>query len=275
MILNIEKYKSRIVVKGFQQTEGVDYQAIFAPVSRHSTVRIVLSIAAVLDLEIQQVDVNSAFLNGKLKEETYMKFPPGYEIAGHVALLKQALYGLKQAAREWYPQLKGALIGLEYTVADGDPSLYLRGSGRDITLLLVYVDDVLIVVNKRAVDAAKAEFMNLFSSRDLGDVSYFLGFQVLRDRSAKTMWIGQTKLIHETLQRHQLDNTNPTVLPMDAGLKMQSCKDDVDAVTDKPYREVVGSLLYLASCTRPDIAYVVGVLSRFVSKPSTEHWAVA
>lgn len=272
---NTEKYKSRIVVKGFQQTAGIDYEAIFAPVSRHATVRIVLAIATVMDLEVQQVDVNSAFLNGKLKEETYMKFPPGYEIPGQVFLLKQALYGLKQAAREWYLELKGTLLSLGYTVADADPSLYIRGNGCELTLLLVYVDDVLIVGNKCSVDAAKNEFMGKYSSRDLGDVSYFLGFQVVRNRSAKTMWIGQSKLIIDTLQRYQLDTTNPTVLPMDAGLKMRSCTDDVDTATDKPYREVVGSLLYLASCTRPDIAYVVGVLSRFVAKPSNEHWAVA
>jgi hypothetical protein len=123
--------------------------------------------------------------------------------------------------------------------------------------------------------AAKAQMMNAFASHDMGEVSYFLGFEIVRDRSAKTVWIGQTKLTEDTLLRYAFDNSNPTVLPMDAGLKLHSCQNDDECVTDQPYREVVGSLLYLASCTRPDIAFVVGVLSRFVSKPTHEHWAVA
>jgi Reverse transcriptase (RNA-dependent DNA polymerase) len=272
---NIEKYKSRVVVKGYQQAPGVDYEEIFAPVSRHTTVRVLLAMAAVHNLEVQQLDVKTAFLNGELKEETYMKLPPGYESPGQVCLLKRALYGLKQAARAWYLQLKGSLINLGYTVSNADPSLYLRGLGNDPIFLLIYVDDMLLIGNLSTVKAAKTELMDIYPCRDLGDASYFLGFEIVRDRSAKTLWIGQTKLVNDTLHRHQFEEANATILPMDAGLKLQRYRDGDEIATDQPYREIVGSLLYIANCTRPDIAFPVGVLSRFVSQPTTAHWAAA
>jgi hypothetical protein len=252
---NIDKYKSRVVVKGFQQKAGVDYDEIFAPVSRHATVRVILSMAAVYELDVHQMDVKTAFLHGELTEVAYMRLPPGYQDDGRVCLLKKALYGLKQAARAWYLKLKGTLLKFGYKVATADPSLYLRGNGNGMVVLLVYVDDILLMGSTDNVLTAKGELMDAYSSHDLGEVSYFLGFEIVRDRSAKTVWIGQTKLIRDTLRRYALDNSNPTVLPMDAGLKLRSSQNDEECVTDQPYREVVGSLLYLASCTRPDIAF--------------------
>lgn len=272
---NVEKYKSRLVVKGFQQTAGTDYEEIFAPVSRHATVRTLLAHCAVLDLEILQLDVKTAFLHGRLDEELYMKMPPGYDNDGEVCRLHRSLYGLKQAARAWFLRLKQDLIDLGYRVSSADPALYIRGTGVDRVLLLVYVDDVLIMGQLLAASAAKTEFMSAYECRDMGDVHYFLGIEVVRDRTTRTLWIGQRKLLMDFLSHYNLAEANAVSLPMDAGAKLHKCASDAERAVDKPYREAIGKLLYAANCSRPDIIYVVGKLAQFVSDPSLEHFSIA
>ena len=112
----IEKYKARLVAQGFSQVEGIDYNETFAPVTKFNSIRLLLALSARYDWEIHQMDVKSAFLNGELNEEIYMRVPPGYKAApGTVWRLKKALYGLKQASREWYKKLSSELSSLGFT----------------------------------------------------------------------------------------------------------------------------------------------------------------
>jgi transposase InsO family protein len=274
---NIDKYKARLVAKGFRQVAGKDFDEVYAPVSRYATLRMFLAMVAMHDLELHQLDVKTAFLNGDLQEELYMAPPPGYEHScdGKVWRLHKAIYGLKQAARAWHLKLKAALVKAGFAVSQADPSLFVLTHGGALTYLLVYVDDALIAGNHDQVNIVKDIFRSQFDVHELGEAVYFLGFQIARDRKNKELWVGQTKFARETLERFGMKDCKSKLLPFDVNVKLSKFGEDVLDVSVYPYMELVGTLLYLVGCTRPDLAYVVGVLSRFMSQPRVEHWQVA
>lgn len=161
----IERYKSRLCAKGCAQRNGIDYGEVFAPVTRHTTIRTLLALTAAHDLEIAHLDVKTAFLHGNLEEEIYMVQPKGYEIggAGMVCKLVKGLYGLKQAPRCWHAKLKGALEAHNFRMSHADPSLFVLDLPDDTVYLLVYVEDLLIAARKLAsVDLAKNVLMKEF-----------------------------------------------------------------------------------------------------------------
>jgi hypothetical protein len=125
---NINRFKARLVIKGFKQKKGVDYEEVFAPVSRHVTLRSLLAVAAARDLEVDQLDIKTAFLNGDLEEEIWMEQPELYETGGKqlACRLKKLLYGLKQAPRAWYLKLTSEMRGLGFKPSDADPALFIR-----------------------------------------------------------------------------------------------------------------------------------------------------
>ena len=145
---NIERHKARLVVKGFHQREGIDYDEVFAPVSKYSTLRTVLAIAADLDLEIHQLDIKTAFLNGKLDEDVYIQQPPGYNYDNPdlACKLNKALYGLKQASRAWHRTLKTEIESMGFKESTADPGLFIKPSSPP-AYLLIYVDDILVITN--------------------------------------------------------------------------------------------------------------------------------
>jgi Reverse transcriptase (RNA-dependent DNA polymerase) len=272
---NVEKYKARVVAKGFRQVQGRDYGEVYAPVSKHATMRAMLAYAAVMDLELIQLDVKTAFLNGELEEEIYMKPPPGYEKTGKVWRLHKALYGLKQAARAWHHKLRAALkdIGFEATAAD--PSLFVsknRGSnGPGAVFVLTYVDDMLIAGTRHDANSVKKALMSTFKCHDLGSAKVFLGMSIVRDRTARTLWLGQTKFSKGILDRFNFAEARPRRTPMDANLKLSMHGEDAEKKDIDQYPELIGCLLYLSGCTRPDIAQAVGTLSRFTAAPKEDH----
>ena len=167
---NIERYKARLVAKGFRQREGIDYEEVFAPVSKYTTVRAVLSTAAVEDLEIHQLDIKTAFLNGELEEDVYVQQPPGYEEGGKgmACHLQMALYGLKQAPRAWHLRLKQELESMGYTESEADPGLFINMIEGDTIYILTYVDDFLIITgNMAAMELTKSSIMKVFDARDV------------------------------------------------------------------------------------------------------------
>jgi hypothetical protein len=267
----VEKYKSRVVAKGFLQKEGVDYTEIFAPASSQVTLRLLLSIAAQEDLNIHQLDVKTAFLNGELTEEVYLLPPTGVAVqSGQVWRLKKALYGLKQAAQAWYAKLKKSLTSAGLEISQSDPCLYTTFHDGQRVYVLIHVDDVLIVGNMAGVAHVKSVFSTLFEVRDFGAASLFLGLEIVHDHSKKSLWLGQSQYASTVLQTYKMDECKSRVSPMDAN---QQLNDDGDELMpDVPYSAAVGSLLYLAMCTRPDLSHAVGMLSRFVSKPKIQHW---
>lgn len=143
-------YKARLVAKGFQQTPGLDSFETFSPIVKASIIRVILTLAITYGWDIQQVDINNAFLNGELHEEVYMTQAPGFKDPNrpnHVCKLQKALHGLKQALRAWFDKLKGALSSLGFTNSRADNSLFIYKKGQVMIVLLVYVDDILLTGN--------------------------------------------------------------------------------------------------------------------------------
>ena len=280
---NIVRYKARLVAQGFSQQHGIDYNETFSPVVRHETIRTLLALAAVQDLEVHQLDVKTAFLNGDLSEEIYMRQPPGFVDSQHpnFALgLHKTLYGLKQAAREWNRKLHSVMVALGFTRSSSDPCFYHRGHGPDLVFVLVYVDDcILASASLDAVIETKALLSNSFTTTDLGPIDYILGIQVQRDRANNVITISQRQYIVDTLSRFGLSDCKPSPTPS-SGAHLSSTDSpftpsQVSEMSNVPFRSLVGCLLYIATCTRPDISAAVGAVSAFLSNPGRAHWTAA
>ncbi|PSC73936.1 Gag-Pol poly [Micractinium conductrix] len=215
---NIERYKARLVVQGFRQREGIDYDEVFAPVSKYSTLRTVLSTAAAQDLDLHQLDIKTAFLNGTIDEEVYVSPPPGYTLGKPTLCCKlnKALYGLKQAPRAWYQTLEAELAKLGVTASQADAGLFISTDPSKPAYLLTYVDDILIVTPKTTSSAAiKQKLMAAFEARDLGNATFFLGMDLIRDRTAKTIKLAQSRNIKDLLSKYGMDDAKTASTPLD------------------------------------------------------------
>jgi Reverse transcriptase (RNA-dependent DNA polymerase)/GAG-pre-integrase domain len=288
---HLARRKARLVIKGFEQKYGIDYFSTFASVIRYSTLRILLAKAAVEDLEIEQMDVDTAFLNPTLKEEIYMEIPDFFELLypdvnfkGKCLRLRKSLYGLKQAPREWLLEVQNFFASIGFTSSSADPNLFIRNN----TYILLYVDDMLIIGDKASVATAKAEIGARWKCKDLREAKLFVGFQIERDRAAKSLRIHQTLYTTKLLERFGLQRANPVSQPFPTGtVLIQSNLADVEEEKGnteyqrlkmeeaEAYRQAVGSLLYLSNCTRFDISYAVGQLARFMHAPRTVHFRLA
>lgn len=277
----VKRRKSRIVARGFEQTYGIDYFETFASVMRYTTLRVLLALARDRNLEIDQIDIDSAFLNPPLKEEVYMEIPEFFtlmhpELEGQPAYLRllKSLYGLKQAPRAWLDEVKQFFLEvLHLKQSEADPNLFI---GPEIWILL-FVDDMLIIGPKPAVDTMKAKILGRWDGQDLSPAELFVGFQIERDRTNRTLLIHQEMYTNKLLERMGMANSNPTLLPFPAGTVLRDgnpseALDDDEVVL---YMQIVGSVIYLSNCTRPDISYQVGQLARFMSKPCTTHLQLA
>jgi transposase InsO family protein len=275
---SLERFKARLVAKGCAQQEGVDFEEVFAPVSKHATLRALLAVTAALDLELHHLDIKTAFLNGELEEDVYMKQPPGYEEGASylVCHLKKTLYGLRQAPRAWHLRLKKELEELGFRASEADPGLYISTGEGSTIYLLVYVDDILIAAPLLSdVDHVKKELMAAFEARDLGEISQFLGMKIERDRANKQIKISQALMTAELIARYGLEEANPRAIPLSPSVRLAQGEGSFLDKTAYSYSQLVGSLMYLSVCTRPDISFAVGVLARFMANPTTVHWQAA
>ncbi|GJP70364.1 hypothetical protein CLOP_g1314 [Closterium sp. NIES-67] len=191
----LTRYKSRLVARGFQQTKGKDYDEVFAPVGKGTTLRVLLAIAALLGWKIRQMDIVTAFLNGIILEEVYMKQPEGLDDgSGRVCRLKKAIYGLKQAPRAWYHKLEEALVAGGFKKSECDPSLFLLQEKDEILMLLVYMDDILLFSASTALlDSAEQMLEMQFKCSKMGEVKYYLGMHVERDVEKGVLRLHQRK----------------------------------------------------------------------------------
>lgn len=272
---DVIRLKARLCIRGDKQTAGIDYFETFASVVRYDTLRFLLAKVAAEDLEIDHIDVNTAFLNPTLKEDIYMEIPQFLdelipELRGSQAYVKlnKALYGLKQAPREWFFLVKTFFEDLGLKSSTADPNLF---TGRGVYILL-FVDDMLIAGKRTQVDLMKAKIMTKWTCKDLGPAELFVGFQISRERSNRTLKLHQTFYTTKLLERMHMHKANPTSLPIPAGtvLKTDTALLRNDDIT--VYQQIVGSAIYLANCTRPDISYAVGQLARFMAKPGISHY---
>lgn len=180
----IDRYKARLVAKGFTQRPGIDFLSTFSPVVKPSTIRIVLSIVVQHNWPLRQLDVNNTFLQGRLEEEVYMSQPPGFKNRAnptHICKLRKAIYGLKQAPRAWYNELKTHLVLSGFRRSESDNSLFIQHSLAGTVYILVYVDAIIVTgSNTSLVNQVISSPTQRFSIKDLGELSYFLGIEVLK-----------------------------------------------------------------------------------------------
>jgi Reverse transcriptase (RNA-dependent DNA polymerase) len=273
----VERYKARLVAKGFMQREGIDFTETFAPVSKHTTLRALLARVAEEGLHLHQLDVKTAFLNGELEEDIYMVQPPGYEQGGPgvVCQLRKALYGLRQAPRAWHTKLKAELEVLGFKASVSDAGLFVLNKGDYKVYLLVYVDDMLIASRDLGgVEEIKQVLGAVFDIHDLGVATYFLGMEISRDLDKGVVTLSQKKAVADVIKRFGMGEAKGKSTPLSVSSRL-SKEGGRQVGPTVPYMELVGSLMYLATCTRPDIAQAVGVLSRFMSCPTEHHWGTA
>ena len=276
---NIERYKARLVAKGFMQKEGIDYNELFAPVSKHTTLRTLLALAAAEDMELRQLDIKTAFLNGELEGTIYMQQPQGFAEGGPdvVCHIRKALYGLKQAPRAWNTRLEQELESMGFTASGADPGLFIAHYKDGKVYVLVYVDDILVAYKSlEDIQHVKHRLTEVFKIRDLGEAKYFLGMGLDRNRQAKTLKLTQERLATELVSKYGMMEGKTKTVPMSTSSKLvQATEDNMLDKEAYKYSELVGSLLYLSVCTRPDISQAVGVLARHMARPSMEHWTAA
>jgi hypothetical protein len=210
---SIQRYKARLVARGFQQAHGHDYEETFAPVAHMTIVHTLIAMAAHHSWTISQMDVKNAFLHGDLYEEVYMQPPPGVEVPmGHVCHLRCALYGLKQAPRAWFERFSYVVTTAGFTPSDHDPSLFVHISRCSRTLLLLYVDDMLITGNdKECIALVKSRLSEQFMMLDLGPLSYFLGIYITS--TADGYYISQHKYVQDLLHRSGLTDDKTAAIP--------------------------------------------------------------
>eukprot|EP00253_Pinus_taeda_P031426 PITA_31426 len=271
----IERHKARLVVKGYKQQYGRDYEETFAPVARMETVRAMLSIAAQNKWKVYQMDVKSTFLNGVLKEEVYVEQPLGYEKKGEahkVCKLKKSLYGLKQAPRAWYNRIDSYLFDNEFDKCEGETTIYIKEKDGKILIVVLYVDDVIFTGNDdHLIKNFKSLMQEEFEMTDMGFLRYFLGIEV--DQNEKGIFISHARYVNQVLSRFNMQECKAAITPTVMGLKL-SREDSSKDFDPSLYKSIVGSLMYLTA-TRPDIMYAVSLISRFMEKPKEAHWQAA
>ncbi|KAL5859349.1 hypothetical protein ACOSQ4_000645 [Xanthoceras sorbifolium] len=276
-----KRYKARMVVKGFQQKEGIDYNEIFSPVVKLTTIRLVLKIVAAENLHLEQLDVKTAFLHGDLEEEIYMRQPEGFKEAGKenlVCRLKKSLYGLKQAPRQWYNKFDSFMSNSGFTRCQADHCCYIKRFDNSFIILLLYVDDMLVAgSDMQEIMNLKRELSKQFAMKDLGAAKQILGMRIKRDTKSGTLLLSQAEYIKKVLSRFNMQDAKPVSTPLGVHFRLskeQSPKTEEERthMAKVPYASAIGSLMYAMVCTRPDIAQAVGVVSRYMNNPGKIHW---
>ena len=266
-------YKARWVAKGFQQRPGIDFNETYANTVNPISYRLLLALAAYKDWEIEQWDVKSAYPNASLTETVYVQQPVGFEDGtNRVCKLTKALYGLKQSAREWEQHFKVLANKLNLRSLNVDQSVYISKDPNQILILIVYVDDILAMSNRK--DTVKRAYETLsqdLTVKDLGPINQFLGIRVTRDRLNKSIRFDQQEYTKKILSRFMVKETNRPIAPLPLGAKLEPNPDQATAEDINQYQQEIGSIMYLMTKTRPDIAYHTGLLARYMANPSLEH----
>ena len=256
------------------QKRGMDYHDVFAPTGMYKTMRLCLSLAALEDYELDQLDVPSAFLNADLEETVYMELPDGFQEGneGMVCRLNKAIYGLKQASRNWYLEIRGFVQGeLKLIAVVSDPCLFVKRSRTGKMMrLFVFVDDFQASYHRDdrvEWQELKMQLVLKYRIKDLGPSRWILGMSITRDRQQRTLHLSQELYITKALEKYGMQDCKPAPTPEITGydrLTQTSSK----IVEPREYQELVGTLLYAAISTRPDIAHAVHELTKQMQSPA-------
>jgi hypothetical protein len=278
----IDSYGVRIVAGGHKQVEGVNYTETFSAAAKMPSVRVVLANTMEQDWEIHHIDIKSAYLNAPLKEAVYMRPPhgilkPGQE--GKVCRLLKALYGLKQAGRVWNQELSKVLVtNLGFKRSAVDHSIFLRRTMDEHSIVAIATDDM-AVTSKRTADVKKfkSELQRYWEISDKGELSWFLGFKVKRDRAARTISINQWAYIKAMLSKFRLTNAKLVSTPMETGTQYSKEQGPSTPMQERrmrgvPYSEAIGCILWPVVISRPDAVFAIGILSQFIQHLGLAHW---
>jgi hypothetical protein len=280
----IVRYKARLVAQGFSQVEGVDYFDTYAPVARLASSHAVIVMANRLGLELHQVNIKGAYLNGELEanEVLFMRHSPGYreDATGCVLRLRKSLYGLKQAGQRWYQKFTQILSTLGFQQCKVDQAVFYKHikTPCSIIVIAVHVDDCTIAASSTAaVDALKVGLRKHVEVTDLGKLHWMLGIEVRRDRVGGTVHLSQRSYIDTIIRHYGFSDAKPVSTPFDTQVRLtleQALADVAEfaVMCDVPYREAVGALNWAALATRPDIAFAVATVARFSANPGMVHW---
>ncbi|WVZ76189.1 hypothetical protein U9M48_024180 [Paspalum notatum var. saurae] len=254
----VVRNKVRLVAQGFCQKEGIDYEETFALVARLEAIRILLAFAASKDIKLQQMDVKSAFLNGFIEEE----------IPDWVYKLKKVLYGLKQAPRTWYARLKSFLLKSGFVMGSVDKTLFLLSRGGDTLIVQIYADDIIFGGSSHALVYSFAEQMSSeFEMSLMGELQFFLGLQM--KQGPEGTFVHQAKYTRDILKKFNMGDSKLMTTPMSTNTALDA-DEDGEAVDQKEFRGMIGSLLYLTA-TKPDIQFTVCLCARYQASPRTSH----
>lgn len=276
---DIQRFKARLVVKGYSQKEGIDYNETFSPVVRYTSIRFLIALAVKHNLNIDQMDAITAFLQGDLTEEIYLEQPEEFnDGTKKVCRLKKAMYGLKQSSREWNKKLDEKLKNYGLLRLLVDPCVYYKISKGSILIVAVYVDDFMIFTNNEGIKVDLKKFlMKQFKMRDLGKANCCVGLHITYDDETANISINQENYTKQILEKFGMSDCKPCSTPVDVNQKLtkeMSPKNDDERtrMSNIPYQEAVGSLLYLVQGTRPDIAFAVNNVSRYNNNYGAAHW---
>lgn len=266
---NLIRHKACVVAKGFTQIPGRDYDKTYSPVARYDSLRLLIRIAAMTQQTIHQMDFNTAYLNSPLQHDVYMRAPPG-QPQRNVKLVK-ALYGLKQSGREWFGTLTSRLMELDWKTTSIDPCVFVRDYDDTTCYLAIYVDDVILIGPQQLLK----EFQHNigFAYKDLGRARYLLGLEIKYSPNGITLT--QAAYAARVLSRFNMAECNPRATPLDPNTYPEKFHNADEPADIKEYQAMMGSINFLAICTRPDLAFSVTILSSHNAKPAQRHLLMA
>lgn len=265
------RFKARLVARGFSQKYGIDYLETFSPVAKFSSVRAILSIAAAEKLNIMQFDVKTAFLNGNIEEEIYVQQPKGYnDNSGRVCKLQKSLYGLKQSSRCWNKTFTKLLRDFDLRPSDADLCVFVNHRHNKKIILAIYIDDGLMAATDENDIVSLCDYLRRNFEVKVFPAKHFLGLEIRRLQNG-SIHLNQSQYAGRVLQRFNLADAAVVSTPADSSINAAEISEAMNEEIEFPFRQAVGSLMYLMVATRPDLSFAVGCVSRYLDKPSKIH----
>lgn len=272
------RYKARICFDGRHQKYNLDYFETYAPTPRLENIRMMLLVITAMKLQIQQGDVPSAFLNSKIDTDIFMHQPDGFvQDASKICKLNKGLYGLKQASRLWYEDINDYLTNvLKFTRFEHDNCIYAKNAGEPISIVILYVDDIIVASSDTtALEETMDQLHSKFLIKRMGSIAEYIGIQFDYDQDNATLTMNQSRAIMKILNKFEMNDCRPAAMPYNPDMNLPYENQNPDPHTLKKFRSMVGALLWIARCTRPDIMYDVNYLSQFQAVATDHHIGAA